>query len=292
MSFNLKLNLDRKDIMRKIFAVVVGNFFCALALVIFLKPNHMIPAGVLGMSTLISYVSGISISTLIILINLPLILLGIFKLDKEFMVFSIMSIFIVSFYVSLITRLLPDGFIMTDNLFLGAVFGGAINGFGMGLTLRHGTSTGGFDIVATLIRKNFNMKIGSVLMAINFVVITISGFIFTRETAMFTLISLFVGYQVSDRVQLGVGKQKQVIIVSRKYEEITTELYKNLHRGMTYMKGEGVYNKEDLNVIFLICSSRELVTVRTVVDKVDEHSFMAISDTSEILGSGFRRIEI
>ena len=136
------------------------------------------------------------------------------------------------------------------------------------------------------------MKIGSVLMAINFVVITISGFIFTRETAMFTLISLFVGYQVSDRVQLGVGKQKQVIIVSRKYEEITTELYKNLHRGMTYMKGEGVYNKEDLNVIFLICSSRELVTVRTVVDKVDEHSFMAISDTSEILGSGFRRIEI
>jgi uncharacterized membrane-anchored protein YitT (DUF2179 family) len=292
MKSNFKLNLSKEDIKRKTFAVVVGNFFCALALVTLLKPNHMIPAGVMGMSTLISYVSGISVSTLIILINLPLLLLGVLKLKKEFMFFSTLSIFIVSFYVSLITRLLPADFMFTNNPILAATFGGAINGFGMGITLRYGTSTGGFDIVATLIRKNYNLKIGSVLMGINFVLIAISGFIFTRETAMFTLISLFVGYQVSDRVQLGVGKQKQVIIVSRKYAEISSELYKNLKRGMTYMKGEGVYNKEDLNVIFLICSSRELVTVRSVVDRVDKNSFMAVSDTSEILGSGFQRIEI
>ncbi|WP_138160663.1 YitT family protein [Peptoniphilus catoniae] len=289
---NLKLNLDKDILIRKLLAVIVGNFLCATALVIFLKPNNLIPAGVLGMSTLISHVTGISISILILAINLPLVLLGLKFLPKKFMVFSMMSVFVVSFYVGLISKALPVGFKFTDNILLACIFGGSLNGLGMGITLRNGTSTGGFDIIAAFIKSRFNIKIGSILMTINFILITISGFIFSFDEAMFTLIALFVGYQVSDAVQLGVGKQKQVLIVSGKHEDIKNEIYNNMRRGITYIDGEGGYKHNQVKIIFIICSSRELVTVKAIVKKVDPSSFMAVTETSEIMGSGFRKIEI
>ncbi|MDO5040900.1 MAG: YitT family protein [Peptoniphilus sp.] len=292
MKLKFNLNIERDILIRKILAVVVGNFFCALALEYFLKPNNMIASGVLGMSTLISHVTGISMSVFILLINLPMIILGVKYLSKEFMVFSIMSVFLVSFYLEFLNKLTPVGFSMTENILLGAIFGGVLNGVGIGVTLKNGTSTGGLDIIGTYIKKKYNVKIGSALMAINFVIITISGFIFTFDEAMFTLISLFISYQVSDRIQLGVGRQKQVLIISSKYDEITKGIYQKMNRGVTYINGEGAYNRKDLKVIFIICTSVQLVTLKDIVKDVDPAAFMAVSETTEIMGSGFKKIEL
>ncbi len=292
MKLKLNLNLDRDTLIRKTLAVVMGNFFCALALVYFLKPNNMIPSGVMGISTLTSHVTGISISILILLINLPMMLLGIKYLNREFMVFSIMSVFLVSFYLEFLNKLTPENFAMTHNILLGAIFGGVLNGIGIGITLRNGTSTGGLDIIGTYMKKKYNVKIGSVLMAINFIIITISGFIFTFDEAMFTLLSLFISYQVSDRIQLGVGRQKQILIISPKYDEITRGIYEKMNRGVTYINGEGAYNRKDLEIIFLICTSMQLVTLKEIVREVDPAAFMAVSETTEIMGSGFRKIEL
>ncbi|CDZ75300.1 hypothetical protein ING2D1G_1160 [Peptoniphilus sp. ING2-D1G] len=292
MKLKLNLSLDRDTIIRKTLAVVIGNFFCSLALVYFLRPNNMIPSGVLGISTLVSHVTGISISLLVLLINLPMIILGIKYLSKEFMFFSIMSVFLVSFYLGVLGKFSVLNFAMTHNILLGAVFGGVLNGIGAGITLRNGTSTGGLDIIGTYMKKKYNIKIGSALMAINFVIITISGFIFTFDEAMFTLISLFISYQVSDRIQLGVGRQKQILIISPKHDEITKGIYEKMNRGVTYINGEGAYNRKNLKVIFLICTSVQLVTLKEIVREVDPRAFMAVSETTEIMGSGFRKIEL
>lgn len=287
-----ELKMSKETFFRKLFAILIGDFLCAFALVIFLRPNEMISGGVTGVSILLEPFVPISIGVLILLLNLPLMIFGLIFLDKKFMLFTSMSIFVLSFYVGFLDSILPNDFAATHNILLACVFGGAINGAGMGVTFRNGCSTGGFDIIGAIIKKKYNFSVGNVLMVINFIIIMISSLVFSFDKALFTLIALFIAYQVMDMIHLGVGKQKQVFIISSKNEEIVSAIYDTMQRGITYLNGEGAYAHKDFKIIYIICSSAELVKVKSVVQKIDRQAFMAVSDTSEILGSGFRNIEI
>ncbi|MGO1580642.1 MAG: YitT family protein [Peptoniphilaceae bacterium] len=292
MKLNFKFKLSREELIRKTSAVIFGNFLCSLALVFILKPNNMIPAGITGVSTLFEHISSINVSAWILILNLPLLILGIFLLSKEFMLFSMLSVFLTSFFVGMLESISPDGFALTNNIMLACIFGGFINGIGGGITFRNGTSTGGFDIIGAVMKKKYNISIGNMLMAMNFVVISSSAFIYSIDEALFTLFSLFVSYQVVDKIQLGVGRQKQLFIISSEHELITKTIYHKISRGVTYINGEGAYTGKSNKIIYLICTPRQLVIVKNLVREIDPKAFMAVSDTAEILGSGFRTIEL
>lgn len=292
MNIIKELNMTKETFIRKFLAILIGDFFCAMALVTFLRPNEMISGGVTGVAVLIEPFIPLSIGLVLFLLNLPLLILGLIFLDKKFMLFTSMSIFIISFYVGLIDSVLPTGFAATHEVILGCVFGGALNGIGMGITFREGCSTGGFDIIAAIIKQKYNISVGNVLMGINFFIIMASSFVYSFDKALFTLIALFIAYQVMDIIHLGVGKQKQVFIISAKEKEIVETIYSSMRRGITYINGEGAYEHKNFKIIYMICSSAELVKVKSIVKKIDSNAFMAVSDTSEIMGQGFKGIEI
>ncbi|EFI41561.1 MULTISPECIES: YitT family protein [Peptoniphilus] len=291
MKFNLSLNISKEIFIKKLFSVIFGTFASSIALVYILKPNGMISGGISGLSVLIENVTGIPLGLLVFLLNLPIMILGLFLLSREFMFFSVVSIFLLSIYISLLEKINPN-YILTENIILACVYGGVINGIGGGITFRNGTSTGGFDIIAAILKKYFNISIGSVLMMLNIVIIGISSFVYSTDKALFTLISLFICYQVIDKIQLGVGKQKQVFIISNNHEQITRTIQSQLDRGVTYINGKGAYSSNEITIIYLICSSRQIVKVKNIVKELDPKAFMAVSDTAEIQGSGFKTIEI
>ena len=228
---------------------------------------------------------------LILVFNLPILVLAIFLLDRDFAFFSVISIFTLSGYVTLYEYILP-GFSVTQNVVLACIYGGLFRGIGVGIQFRNGASTGGLDIIAAIMKKYYNISIGKVLMAINFFIIGFSAFIFDVDKALYTFVALAITYKIIDIVQMGVGKQKQVIIISKNDKEIAKEIQEEIRRGVTYLEGEGAYEHHKFKVMYIVCKPRELVTIKKIALDLDPHVFLTISDTSEIVGKGFRKIEI
>ncbi|RVU54732.1 YitT family protein [Anaerosphaera multitolerans] len=287
-----KLKIDKKKAFKTLFGVLLGDMLSAFALVYILKPNEMISGGVSGLSVLIESLTGLPLGLLVFILNIPLFILGLFFLDFDFMFFSGISIVVLSLWISFFETLKPLGYAITHEIILACIFGGVINGVGGGTLFKYGASAGGFDIPAAIIKKKFNIQIGNVLLFLNCFIIGMSSFIYSVDKALFTLVALFITYQVIDMIQLGVGKQKQVFIISPEYEIITEKIHEEVGRGITYINGEGSYKNNEVKIIYLICSSREIVAVKNLVREIDPNAFLAVSDTVEIQGKGFKKIEI
>lgn len=283
--------INKRVIIRKLFSILVGNFLCACALILFLKPNQLISGGVGGISIMLEHIFKIPVGIVVFVLNIPLLILGFIYLEKSFVVFSVISTTIFSFYLTVL-EVLGNSFVVTNDILLASVFGGIVNGVGLGIMFKNGTCQGGFDILGAVVKRKFNVQIGNVLMAVNAVIITISSRIYSVERALYTLIALFIAYYFLDRIQTGVGKQKQIFIISDKDEEIARLIQRDVHRGVTYLEGMGAYSYTPHKVIYCITNNQQMVQVRELVKRLDPHAFMAVSDTVEISGKGFKRMEI
>ncbi|WP_297392093.1 YitT family protein [uncultured Peptoniphilus sp.] len=290
-AMSLKKWIFSKTFQRKLLSVIVCTLIVSFSIVYIIKPNLLISGGLTGLSILTSNVTGISLPLLIFILNIPTSLLSFFFLDRDFTFFSTLSILLLSIFASFYQKILP-GFYITKEPILASIFGGLLNGIGMGIAFRNGTSTGGLDIVAAILKKKFNITIGSVLMGINFIIVSSLGYFFSIDKVLFTLILMFINYNVVDKIQLGVGKQKQVLAISEKNEEIAREIYKEVHRGATYIKGITSYKKKDVNILYVVCSSKQLVKLRQIIKEIDPDAFVSVSDTSEILGKGFKELSV
>lgn len=281
----------KKIAIQKLTSILVGNLLCVIALLLFLRPAQMIGGGTGGIAVLLNYVFRIPLAVTVILINLPLMAISFKILDKDFIIFSTISMLVFSIFMTIFDFL--SGYIhITDDVLLSCVFGGIINGFGMGIMFRNGTTQGGMDIVAALFKKLYGINVSKVLMAINGVIIITSGYIYTFDRAMYTIIAFYIGYQVVDVIQLGVGKKKQVFIMTSHPNEISNEILVKVNRGVTFFKGIGGYTNNKLDVLYCVLDNREFVKTCKIVEQIDPDAFMSVSETVEVKGRGFRKIEL
>lgn len=279
-----------KDFGRKLFFIVLGNFLCSLAINIFFVPNGLLSGGVGGISIMLNYLTGFPIGVAVFLINIPISLLGFAKLDRKFIFYAFISMFVFSTWLE-ITKSFAS-LLVVDDLLLAAVFGSIFNGLGMGLMFRNGVCQGGFDVIAAIFKKELNVNIGTGLMLFNTVIISLSSVLFDVKLAMYTLISMYLGYQILDKVQTGINIRKNIIIVSDKSDELAHEIMVTLGRGVTFLRGEGGYTSRDKRIIYCIVTSREIAKIKEIVEKIDKNAFFTINDIVEVKGSGFKTMEI
>ena len=161
-------------------------------------------------------------------------------------------------------------------------------GIGMGVLFRHGACQGGLDIVAAVCKKRYNINIGSALMAMNAIIISLASIKFGVLKGLYTVISMFVAYQVLDKVQTGADATKSVMIISKDYEELSYELMNKLERGATIIDSYGAWSKSDLKIIFMLVRPREIVDVKKITNAIDPNAFITIQDTNEVKGRGFK----
>lgn len=279
-----------KEILTKLFFIVLGNLLCSLAFNLYFVPNGLLSGGVGGAGIMIQYLTGMPSGISVFLINLPIFVVGVRMLDKKFITYAFISMFVFSFWLT-ITKDLSQYFVVQD-IFLGAAFGAVLNGLGMGLMFRNGTCQGGLDVVASILKRKYNLNIGTGLMMVNTIVISLSSLLFGHIPAMYTLISMYIGYQILDKVQTGFNIQKNVVIVSDKSKELSTAILEELHRGVTFLKGQGGYTNEDKNIIYCILRSREIAKLKEIVNEIDPTAFFTITDVVEVKGKGFKSLEI
>lgn len=288
----LEQKIFKQTFISKFFAVLIGCLFVTISFVLILRPNHMISGGVNGISVLIESVTGIKLSLLVLVLNLPLLIIGLIMLSKEFIFFTILSTLFTTFYVYVLTGIFPHDFAITKDPFLACVIGGILSGVGNGITFRYGTSTGGFDIIGAIAKKYYNINIGTGLLALNGAVIGASAYIFSIDRALYTLVAYIIAYSLVDKIHLGVGKQKQILIISSKYEEITDMIQHKISRGVTLIDAEGAYKHKKLKLIYCIATPLQLVKIKNFIKAIDPHAFVTVCETVEIQGSGFKKIEI
>lgn len=270
-----------------VIAILLGGIICGISFNVFLMPHKLLSGGISGIALTISYLLGVSPGILIFVLNIPIFLLGIRFIDKEFIILSLIGMLALS--ISIDTFSFLKNVVDTQDILLSCLYGGVMNGIGMGIVFRNRASQGGIDIIAVIMKKYFSMNIGSTSMIINFVIVTVSSFIYGLQPAMYTLVSMYVSSTVLDKVQQGFGRSKSVMIITDKEKEIAEEVLKQLGRGITYLEGEGAYTGNKKKVLYCIITLNQLAKLKQIVRETDENAFMTVSDTSEVLGRGFAR---
>lgn len=281
---------DKNEIMRKIFFILFGNLLCSIAINLFFVPNGLVSGGVGGLGIMLQYLADIPTGISVFVINLPIFFAGHKMLDKKFLIYAFISTFVFS---SLLTMTRGIGqYLVIDDILLAAVFGAIFNGLGMGLMFKNGTCQAGFDVIAAILKKKYNINIGTGLMTVNTIIISLSSLLFGYKRAMYTLIALYIAYQILDKVQTGFNVQKNIIIVSDKSNELSLAIMEEMNRGVTFLKGEGGYTNDEKNIIYCILTSREIGKLKEIVKQIDPNAFFTINDVIEVKGSGFKSQEI
>jgi uncharacterized membrane-anchored protein YitT (DUF2179 family) len=281
---------SKRELITKFIVILVGNILSSIAFNVFFIPNKLLSGGVGGIAIIIQYLTGIPTGISVFLLNIPIFIIGSKMVDREFVIFGFISMLTYSSILTLTANL--GKYFVIDDMILVAIFGGVINGIGMGLMFRNRLNQGGFDILAAILKKKLNINIGSGLMMANTVIVSLSGLLFGYRSAMYTLIAMYVGYSVLDKVQTGFNVKKNVVIVSEKPDEVADIILKEIHRGVTFLHGTGGYTKENKKVIYCIVTSRETAKLKEVVENIDPSAFFIVNDVVEVRGKGFKNVGV
>jgi len=275
------VSIPWKQIISNLGLISVGCIIFVIGLNGFLIPNGFLSGGLVGVVLIIHYMfSSISVGVGYFILNIPLLLLGWLNIGRRFMFYTVFGISFLSLSAGFIR---PPGLDISDPI-LAALFSGIICGTGGGIILRSLGSTGGLHILAIYLNKRFGFRVGSVIFAANALVLTAGAFLFELEKALYSIIFIFTSSRVIEMILTGFNRRKSLIIISDKAQGIAEKIIKEVHRGVTFLKGEGAYTGSQKNVIFTVTSLTELPGIKELVFSVDPNAFVVINDTLEVLG--------
>lgn len=275
-----------KGKLKKFLLITCGTLFFGMALSLFIDPNDFAPGGASGLAIILNRVIPLETGTLFLLINIPIMILGVWQFGWKFILATLYATLMSSVFTNLFKRFPP----FTTEPILAAVFGGALLALGMGMVLRNGATTGGSDIIVKCLRrKKPYLKTGTLLLLVDAVVIGIGGIVFRNVEAMlYSVLSVAVTSAVLDMVLYGRDEAKLIYIVSDYFEEIAKRILGEVDIGVTYLNGTGGYERKEKQVILCVVKKPMAHKVEEIVKQEDATAFMIISSASEIYGEGYK----
>lgn len=268
--------------------IIIGSIIFAAGLEFFLIPNKILDGGVIGISMIFQHYLNIPLGAFIVLFNIPFLYLGYKQIGKGFTISSIFGIIILSI-MTLIFHPFPP--LVTDP-FLACIFGGIILGIGVGLVIRNGGTLDGSEMFSIFVTKNLPISVGEMVLSINIVIFIISGFIFSWESALYSMISYFIAAKVMDIVIEGLNDSKSIMIITKEYENISHDIQTKLGRGVTLLHAEGGYSGEDTKVIYCVITRIEESLLKNIVVSNDKNAFLSIGNIAEVSGGNFKKKDI
>ena len=262
--------------------IIVGTVLSSIGLEIFLIPNEIIDGGIIGISIMTSYLTHVPLGLFTFFLNIPFLILGYKQIGKSFVISTLFAIICLSVGVSLLHPI-PG---LTHDTFLAAVFGGVINGAGVGLIIRAGGSLDGTEMVAIILDKKLSFSVGEIVMFFNIFILGFAGFLYGWDRAMYSLLAYFIAFKVIDIVVEGLDESKAVTIVSDRFQDISEALTARLGRGVTLLKGQGGYSKTDTTVIYVVVSRLELAKLKAIILDFDSNALITIGNV-EVAGKKY-----
>lgn len=270
--------------------IFMGSLIIAANVPLFLAPNQVISTGVTGIGMLLHYLWHWPIGITTLVLNLPLLLAG-FKWGggTKLFVRTIFSVVVMTVGIDVLSPYLTG--IHGDPL-LYTLFGGLLDGIGIGLVLRGRGTTGGTDIVAELLRRYRNVPFGQVIIVINGIILLAAIAVVDIEAVLYALVVNFVSGRVVDFIQEGFSYARAVWIVTPQYASVCQEIIAQLDRGVTIMEAQGGYTQAPRPALYVIVQRSQITQLKRIIADIDPQAFVVVSEAHEVMGEGFRPVEI
>ena len=270
--------------------LTVGTLMVTVGVYFFKFPNNFSTGGVSGISVILgALLPGISTGELVLCINIALLVVGFVVFGRNFGIRTVYCSLLMSVSIYLLEKFVPLTAPLTTQPMLDLVFSVMFPAVGSAILFNCQGSTGGTDIVAMIFKKYTSLDIGKALFCTDFVIATAAGVVFGIETGLFSLLGLLSKALVVDSVIENINLSKYFTIVTNKPDEVVNFIHKELNRSATLLSGEGTYKKENRKVILTVMGRAQAVKLRLYIREIDPNAFMVISNTSEIIGKGFRQ---
>lgn len=271
--------------------MILGCLLMALSLNIFFEPHSIAPGGLTGLAIVINSIVNLHLWVINLVFNIPLFIWAYKILSKKDCLKTIIGIIFLTLFLN-ITEPLAHLNATTDPL-LATLAGSIVMGISLGLIFRVNGSTGGTDLIGLLTNKYIPTLSIPILMGLaDFMVVSLSGIVSNEiEIALYSALSLYITVKISDLIIEGFNYSKSFTIISSKSHDISQAIIDDLDRSATLLSGKGAYLKENTDVILVVVSKKEVVTLKHLVKAIDPHAFIIITDIHEALGNGFKKFD-
>lgn len=287
--------MDKKRIItwhtiKSILAVIVGTAVFAAAVKWVYDPCRMVVGGFSGIAIIVSELSvrlsgipiGLGITTMAL--NVPLFLAALPIKGRKFLMKTGAATALLSMWLGI----LPDVDAAGTDLVLASVFGGVLCGVGIGLVLSSGATTGGTDMLASVLQRYVPFySVAQIMLVLDGTIIMAGAFLFGIPSALYAIVSVYITSRVSDGIVLGARYARSVYVISSKPERVAAAVFEEVGRGVTGLTGRGMYTDTDKLVLFCVVSKKEIVRLKECIYRIDAHAFVIVSEAQEVHGEGF-----
>ena len=264
--------------------LALGAAIAAFAIEEFLVPCTILDGGVVGISIMVNNLSGIHLSVLTLVLNIPFLLVGYKVLGKKFLVKAAFAMIVFSFFLEIFSPMQD----VTQEYLLAVCFGGIVLGVGVGLVISFGGCLDGTETVAILLNRKFNFPVGRSVLVFNIIIFSVAGFLFGFDRAMYSLLTYYIASKVLDVVENGMDQAKAAMIITDEGREIADMIYKRMGRTVTVLEGEGLISGRK-EVIYCVLNRLEVYELKKLINEVDASAFIAINEVSEIIGNHIKK---
>lgn len=280
--------------------LILGSFVISIGYTFFMTPYKIVPGGIYGISTILHYQLGFPIGMAALCFNLPLSLWGVKVLGKQFGLKTFICFLLVAMFADGMPLFLKacghphpyDPFQLHDEVLLASIFGGVVIGIGAGLILKTRSSSGGTDVLSSILNRLTRKPIGMLQMTVDSVIVLCGLIVFQDwKVPFYSWLTIFLMGKVIDIVIQGYSSDKTFFIVSEKTEEIRNYILTELHRGGSIVPVNGMFNRAEKEMIMTVVNRREVVTLQRAIFKIDPKAFTTIMEAKEIIGQGFKTID-
>lgn len=263
--------------------LVAGATLFSLGINGFLVPARLGEGGLSGIALLVHYATGLPVSLVYLLLNVPLFAFGWWGIGRAF----ILRTGLATLLVTLALRLTEGVAFPVGEPLLASLYGGAFIGTGIGLLFRAGASSGGIDIVARFLKERYGIGIAETFLVVDSLVLAAIGLTLGADTALYSILVTFLGGRLADIVQEGPLRAKSAWIITTRPRDVAQAVTTRLGRGATLLRATGAWTGEERAVVMVVLNRRELARLKQLIRDIDPHAFVAVTDAAEVLGEGF-----
>lgn len=267
---------------------IIGGAIYAVAVILFLSGNEISPGGLTGISTMLNYLYGLPVGTVVFILNIPILVIGFIKFGGIFIVKTAVSTVVISITLDIAEELLPE---LKINPVLAAVFGGLLMGLSISMFMLRGSTTGGVDIIAMLINRRFpHLTVGRLMLASDAFIVAFSALVYKNiESALYSVIALYASSRIMDVMLYGADKGKIVYIVTENSSCVSEKIMSIVRRGITVIDVTGAYTGRKLKMLMCTVRRNEVSAVCKTARDNDKGAFIVVAEAGDILGEGFKR---
>lgn len=285
----LKVN-GKKPVGLDYLMIIVGTGLMSLAINSVFDAAGMVTGGFSGIAIIIKawtknlIEGGIPLWVTNCVLNLPLFVIAWKVRGFSFIKRAILGEISLSVWLAI----QPVWNLAGNDLLLSALYGGVIQGVGIGLVFLGGGTTGGTDMMAAIIQKFLkHYSIAQIMQVIDAMVVLVGMYVFGVHKALYAIIAVYLVTKVSDGLIEGLKFSKAAYIITGKPKEISDMIINDLDRGVTGINARGVYSGQDKLMLFCVVNKKEIIMLKEKVDKIDPDAFVIVTDAREVHGEGF-----